>query len=190
MVYYPYQGEPRLACKVVVSGLNPKCEWKVYVDAHTNAVLEKMNLLKNVKGKGRLFDPNPVIKLNDPSLKDNSTIAASAYDEVDLADLNGTGFLDGKFVSTKRTSSRVKKSDNSFLLNRKDKGFKEVMVYFHIDRVQRYLQKLGFTNILNGPIEVDVDGSTDDNSSYSPLKKTERIKSRFFERAQQSKLIL
>lgn len=172
MVYYPYKGEPRLAWKIVVRGMNPRCEWKVYVDAENDAVLQKIDLLKKASGKGRLFDPNPVIKLNDPTLKDNSPMPAGAYDEVDLPDLDGTGFLDGRFVSTRRTSSRVKKTDNKFLLNRKDKGFKEVMVYFHIDRVQRYVQKLGFTNILNGPIEVNVNGETDDNSAYSPLSKS------------------
>ena len=32
------------------------------------------------------------------------------------------------------------------------------MVYYHIDRVQRYIQGLGFNNVLNHPIEVNIDG--------------------------------
>jgi Zn-dependent metalloprotease len=190
LVYYPYKGKPRLAWKIVLRGTQPKCEWKVYVDAEKDTVLEKINLLKKVKGKGKLFDPNPVIKLNDPTLKDSSPMPSGAYDEVDLADLDGTGFLDGKFVSTRRTSSRVKKTNNKFLLTRKDKGFKEVMCYFHIDRIQRYLQKLGFTNILNSAIEVDVDGDTDDNSSYSSLTKSLQFGTGGVDDAEDAEIIL
>ncbi len=53
------------------------------------------------------------------------------------------------------TPARVKRDDGEFLFRRADRPFKEVMVYFHIDRVQRYIQQLGFTNVLNGPIKVE-----------------------------------
>ena len=46
------------------------------------------------------------------------------------------------------------------------------MVYFHIDRVQRHIQQLGFANVLNGSIKVNVDGIPDDNSFYSPMSKS------------------
>ena len=46
------------------------------------------------------------------------------------------------------------------------------MVYYHIDRVQRYIQGLGFNNVLNHPIEVNIDGRADDNSDYSPTTKS------------------
>jgi Zn-dependent metalloprotease len=45
------------------------------------------------------------------------------------------------------------------------------MVYFHIDRIQRHLQELGFNNVLNHPIPVNIDGQRDDNSHYSPSEK-------------------
>jgi Fungalysin metallopeptidase (M36) len=46
------------------------------------------------------------------------------------------------------------------------------MVYFHIDRTQRFLQNLGFDNILNKPIQVNIDGETEDNSFYDPLDQS------------------
>src|SRR5581483_5556499 len=44
--------------------------------------------------------------------------------------------------------------------------------YFHIDRMQRYIQSLGFKNVNRRPIPVDIAGLRDDNSFYSPVNKT------------------
>jgi Zn-dependent metalloprotease len=171
-VYYPHEGVPTPAWKVVVRTAGPAQEWKVYLDAFTGEVLEQIKLLKNATGKGRVFDPNPVVALNDTDLENSSPIPDEAYAEVALKDLADTGKLDGPFVSTKRTPRRVKRADFQFLFKRSNRAFKEVMVYFHIDRVQRYIQKLGFDNVLNHPIEVNIDGTKEDNSFYSPSTKS------------------
>ena len=45
------------------------------------------------------------------------------------------------------------------------------MVYFHIDRVIRYLESLGYKGprrIFTEPLPVDVNGTRKDNSWYSP----------------------
>jgi hypothetical protein len=176
LVYYPVDGIPHLAWKVVLKADRPLGEWKVYVDARDDrTVLGKIDLIKTATGRGRVFDPNPVVALDDPKLSDKSKIPSQAYVEVDLPGLDGTGFLDGPFVSTRRSSSRVKKKALKFLLKRTQKGFKEVMVYFHIDRLQRDIQGLGFTNVLNRQIEVSIDGRQDDNSDYSSLTKALRF---------------
>ena len=58
---------------------------------------------------------------------------------------------------------------DSFRFNREQSGFEDVMVYYHIDNTQRYIQSLGFTNIQNLPIGVDPHGfSCEDNSHYVP----------------------
>jgi Zn-dependent metalloprotease len=170
--YYPHNDIATLVWKVIVKTIRPKGEWKIYVDAATGQILEKIDLLKSATGQGRVFDPNPVVVLNDTSLKDNSKIPDAAYSNIVLRDLKNTGMLDGPYVSTKRTKKRVKKTDLKFLFTRKDRSFKEVMVYFHIDRIQRYIQDLGFNNVLNKPIEVSIDGQSDDNSHYSPTDKS------------------
>jgi Zn-dependent metalloprotease len=146
-------------------------EWKMYLDAETGEILENRNLLRFVDGKGRVFDPNPVVTLNDTSIEDKTALPDTAYVEVVLRDLKSTGFIEGPYVTTKTTRNRVKKTNRDFRFKRGDRAFKEVMVYFHIDRVQRHLQAMGFKNILNRPISVNIDGTRDDNSHYSPSDK-------------------
>ena len=61
--------------------------------------MDKTNQLKYKDGQGRkIFDPSPVVTLNNTSLEDNSQIPAVAYSEVILRDLQDTGMLDGPFV--------------------------------------------------------------------------------------------
>ncbi|OLY91821.1 Zn-dependent metalloprotease [Cnuella takakiae] len=172
LVYFPHDGIPTLAWKFIIKAKKPIAEWKIYIDALTGAILDKVDLLKYIDGRGRVFDPNPVAALNDTTLEDNSKIPDAAYLEVTLKDLKNTGMLEGPFVTTSTTPNRVKRADFTFLFKREDRAFKEVMVYYHIDRVQRYIQELGFNNVLNKPIEVHIDGRNDDNSHYSPATKS------------------
>jgi Zn-dependent metalloprotease len=177
LVYYPRNGVPILTWKIIVKTTPTKsrtrrpAEWKMYIDAETGEIVYKHNLLRFVDGKGRVFDPNPVVTLNDTSLNDKSTLPDKAYSEVVLRDLKKTGFLEGPFVTTKTTRKRVSRKNFDFRFKRTDRPFKEVMVYFHIDRIQRHLQELGFENVLNHPISVNIDGQRDDNSHYSPSEK-------------------
>src|SRR4051812_28374612 len=141
--YYKRKGVPILSWKVIVK-TNPApsapktrrpAEWKLYIDAETGAILEKRNLLRFAAGKGRVFDPNPVVTLNDTKLRVKSPIPDKAYVDVTLRDLKTSGFIDGPYVTTKTTRNRVKRKDRDFRFKRNDRAFKEVMVYFHIDRV-------------------------------------------------------
>lgn len=172
LVYYPHNDIPTLAWKVIVKTSKPLAEWRIYLDAVNGSVLDKISQLKYKEGKGKIFDPNPVVILNNTRLEDDSQIPAAAYSDVVLRDLQDTGTLDGPFVSTRATPNRVKRTNLEFLFSREDRAFKEVMVYFHIDRLQRHIQELGFDNVLNHPIEVNIDGITDDNSFYSPATKS------------------
>lgn len=147
----------------------------MYLDARSGKVLSRINQLREVNGKGLVFDPNPVVTLNDFTLEENSNISNSVYKEVILSDLNGAGFLDGPFVGTKNTKKRTKRNDNKFVFTRKERPFKEVMAYFHIDRLQRYVQELGFDNVISHSIKVDMAGRLDDNSDYSPENKSLRF---------------
>jgi Zn-dependent metalloprotease len=179
LVYYPRNGVPILSWKMIVKTTPAKsqsrprrpAEWKMYIDAATGEIIERQNMLRFVNGKGRVFDPNPVVTLNDTSINDKSSIPDKAYSEVVLRDLKQTGFLEGPFVTTKTTRKRVKRKNLDFRFKRTDRAFKEVMVYFHIDRIQRHLQDLGFKNVLNRPVPVNIDGQRDDNSHYSPAQK-------------------
>ncbi|MEO8588718.1 MAG: M36 family metallopeptidase [Flavobacteriales bacterium] len=165
-VYWPHEGVPVSVWKVLLATTSPLGEWRIYLDAHTGTVLEKRNMIKTARG--RVFDPTPVAQLNDITLDPTKVLPANAYREVDLPGLKSTGYLDGPHVSTRGTKNRVKRTDGDFRFTRADRAFKEVMVYYHIDRAARHLISLGFTTLFKKPIEVDIDGTREDNSWYSP----------------------
>ena len=61
--------------------------------------------------------------------------------------------------------------DGRFLFRSDENGFEEAMVYFHVDRAIRYLERLGFRDeraIFRAPVAVNVRGTNDDQSWYSP----------------------
>ena len=150
-VAYPVDGQPTPAWKVVVVG-DAAGEWKVYVGRERGS-----GGGEPVEGSARPhLRPHPVATLNDTTLEDSSTLEP-AYTEVELVGLDGSGNLDA-IRQYGEHPARIKRDDGQFLFRRADQPFKEVMVYFHIDRVQRYLQQLGFMNVLNGPVRVNVVG--------------------------------
>ena len=169
--------EARPAWRLVVEQ-NPHQPIAHYVDAATGSLLLSQPLFANITVQARVFDPNPVAKLNDPSLRDQNNSAAAvpdaAYSIVDLLDLNPTGMLAGPNVRIIDTdepmTNHADPSRAPLFFDRSQQEFEEVNVYFHIDRSQRYMQSLGYTGarrIDNYAIPVDphaVGGS--DNSFY------------------------
>lgn len=146
-----------------------------YIDAETGAVLREVPLFFNVKG--RVFEVNPVAKLNAPQLRDQNDIAVavpeSAYAEVDLPELAPSGTLSGpnvKIVDPQTPNTPRADASQSLLFDRSRPEFEEVNVYYNIDRTQRYLQSLGYAGprrLVGYPIAVDphaLGGS--DNSVY------------------------
>ena len=128
--------------------------------------------------KGRVFEVNPVAKLNDPSLRDHNNAASavpdSAYSIVDLPDLAPSGMLAGPnvmIVDTDPPFTAHADASQPLLFDRSQPQFEEVNTYFHIDASQRYLQSLGYTGarrVVAYAIPVDahaVGGS--DNSFYA-----------------------
>jgi hypothetical protein len=173
LVHYQVLGALTPCWKVIVRTVKPVGSWKIYIDARDGSVVERLELARRVVvGKGRVFDPNPVSALNDPALTMSSAIPPQAYRDVDLNGLDGSGFLDGEFVSTRPTTNRTKSATNSFVFARTDRAFREVMAYFHIDRVRRHLGELGFSDVMNRAVEVHVDAVKDDLSQYDPPTKT------------------
>ncbi|OLC53017.1 MAG: hypothetical protein AUH92_06715 [Acidobacteria bacterium 13_1_40CM_4_69_4] len=179
------QGTPRLAYRLVVFAESPFGVTEYILDARSAAVLRRRSLVQDthITGSGRVFDPNPVNTLNDTSLRDNSDTDnpafTPAYRTVPLPglsrfffDLFGPVGLSGPYV---RINDFVEapfiaspfSSTGAFLFTRDRQEFEDVMVYFHIDRSQRYIQSLGFTKVNNRSIAVDPHGLNGaDNSHY------------------------
>jgi hypothetical protein len=173
LVYVNVDGLARLAIREVSSGPKPVA---TFFDAATGAALMERRLWFDVSG--RVFVPNPVAKLNDPSLTDQNNSAAAvpsaAYSTVDLFGLAASGPLAGpnvQIVDIEAPFTARAEASQSLLFDRSQPQFEEVNAYFHIDRSQRYIQSLGYTGIrriAGYAIPVDahaVNGS--DNSFYA-----------------------
>lgn len=182
-LWFPRGASLRLAWRVRVHCTAPREEWIVYVDAVNRRILNRYDNLalarRAVRGRARVFDPNPVAALGGTRellRADGSPVARvpeAAYRTVALRDLAGTGRLDGARVTTAPTRGRVTRSDHRFEYEAHDPrgGFEEAMVYYHIDRAVRYLESLGYRGeraIFTRPVPVNVNGTTEDNSWYSP----------------------
>ena len=172
LVNFPVGQTVEPAWKFLIPIAQPPHAWRIYISAQEGSVLHKEDMLKMVSAKGLVFDPSPVVTLNDTTLRQSKPIPDAAYRQVDLQEVAPSGFLDGPFVSTAATKKRVRAKHGQFLFKRTQRGFKEVIVYFHIDRMQRYIQRLGFDNVNRRPIRVDIAGLRDDNAFYSPVTKS------------------
>lgn len=96
-----------------------------------------------------MFFPNPVAQLRDESLTDqkDADYAAlqPAYKTVALTDLDGSGFLRGAWANiVSETGSPAFSPTNTFLYNRTQDEFEQVMAYYWVTQAQLYIQRLGF----------------------------------------------
>lgn len=165
-------GKAAPVTEVMIPASSPLGDWLFEVDGE-GRVLSRSNRM--VFARARVFLPNAVVKLENPGLKDQddaaSAVPAEAYDEVELQGLDSSGTLTGQFVSTELTADRAHSDTGEFLFDRSQKGFEEAMVYYHLDYAQRWFQSLGIDNANNRVQRVDVHGTTQDNSWYSPATK-------------------
>jgi len=177
-LWFPVKSILRPAYRVRIEKRKPRGDWVVFVDGETGRILRKFDNLSEAVF-ARIFDPNPVIALGSARrLLNNGKFLVppnSAYVNVRLRALRNTGSLDGRRVSTSLTSRRVDlkrddlKDGSNFASD--NPRFEEVMTYFHIDRAIGYLESLGFRGtraIFREPLEINANGTDEDNSWYSP----------------------
>jgi Zn-dependent metalloprotease len=191
-------GVARPAWRVTLPAERPLGDWEVLVDQCDGRVLKVRNLLRKATGSGRVFDPNAVVALQRTDLMDNNDgvptlknggltaeqINASIYKTVPLENLDGSGYLRGLYVNTYSrlittsetplgSITRALEPTLQFNYVRSNKFFEEVMAYYHLDRAQRFIQNtLGFNNVMNWQLSVNVHAFPDDNSYYSPNTKS------------------
>ncbi|MEO8348529.1 MAG: bacillolysin [Acidobacteriota bacterium] len=104
-------------------------------------------------GQGRVFVSNPVQSLGNQALTDqkdsDAAVPSSAYYNVTLTDLDGSGFLQGKWAAVvSETGNRAYSPTNTFRYTRSQDEFEQVMAYYWITESQRYIQSLGFGSAL------------------------------------------
>jgi hypothetical protein len=152
-----------------------------YVDAANGQILKTVVSSKKlssraparVTGRGRVFDPNPVVKLHDESLTDRndaaSAVPRSAYTVVKLRRLNASHTLVGRWVRIMNRHKATSSSNRYFFTRANDK-FEQVSAYHAVDAEQHYLQFLGFRDANAEPTKVQVDAFPADNSYYDSAR--------------------
>ncbi len=122
---------------------------------------------------GQVFDPNPVVALQDETLTDQHDqdypALQGAYRTVTLTHLDGSGYLHGDYATINaKQKTPAFSSTGTFVYPRSDDRFEQVMVYYHVTAAQTYIQSLGFTNVNNEPQDLLVNPIGQDNSYYDP----------------------
>jgi hypothetical protein len=125
----------------------------------TSSALASSGALGSSAGTGRVFFPNPVALLGDQSLTDKKDAdypaLQPAYRTVTLTNLDGSGYLRGDWANVRsETGPAAFSADNTFLYDRHDDRFEQVMGYYWVTQAQLYLQSLGFGSSLR-PINME-----------------------------------
>ena len=164
-------------------------EW--LIDARNGQELQRRDLgaycrpWTDSTGRGRVFIPDPCTRAeveydaNSPyaDRDDQHSVALEgSMDTVELLDLTVDGGLyrlEGPHVKIEDIQSfnfePATSLNGDFFYPRDDSRFEDVMVYYHIDRYQRYVQSLGFTNLQNSPFRADPHGiNNSDQSVFVP----------------------
>jgi zinc metalloprotease ZmpB len=139
---------------------------------------------------GKIFSPDPLTataatyggSYQDDNDGDNAVLTAARV-QVPLLGLafNGNNYLlEGPYVRISDLENPsiapVMSSTGSFDYTRNQSGFEDVMVYYHIDMYQRYLQSIGFTNLYDTVLNADPHGlSNQDNSHFIPQGFNSRV---------------
>lgn len=179
------------AFRITTFSDSEKPSWDIYVDAITGDELYRSDRAvylhqeeEDTTGMGRIFFPNPCTSANVDygdlfvdSMDKHQAIFETLMDTVTLNDItwdedSGVFRLLGPYIELKsiKTGSPLPATsvDGNFFYRRDSSSFEDVMVYYHIDRFQRYVQSLGFQNLQNGPIGADAHGFTSDVSAFVP----------------------
>jgi len=162
----------RLVWRVVLPAARPLGDFEVLVDGRTGSLLRLRDLVQDATAPALVFDPNPVVEQGSRAgLADNDDgVPISLYRSATLQDLGAqsTGCLLGAWVNVLLNRWSCPPGRDFGSVTRGNPAFDAAMAYFHIDRMQRYLQSLGFSTVVHRAIPVTVHYNGEDNSFYSP----------------------
>ncbi len=166
----PRPGEHVLAWDVRLSTEQPRGRWRVLIDATTGRLIEVRDLVAYARGKGSVFDPNPIVSSGDLTLSSTAPAAAlNAHrvrvelERLDPAPADGRLRLDGAWVHmedfVKPKLVEPTSPTGHFVFSAKSRSFLDVMAYFHIDRFQQYVQtELGLPDMGSSSVRADPQG--------------------------------
>jgi FlgD Ig-like domain/Fungalysin metallopeptidase (M36) len=166
---------------------SPRGDWAGIVDAVSGEVVHLADDARYATATGRVFHPNPVVTLQNITLRDlddaDQAALNGAYVTVTLRDVElsqGTYKLRGPYVEVVDLSQPSidppEPTDSLFFFTRSQEEFEAVNGYYHVDRAQRYIQSLGFTgerSVAAIRLKIDVHAlDNTDNSLYTPSQKS------------------
>lgn len=187
-VFFPTDAGLRRSYMVLVPTRDPFHDWRILVDAASGEILERKDLAVSVDGSGMVFDPNPVVTANNNAFRDpTATPGTCGFPGTPIATvngqrvpgtlrgitLNGNHKLEGPFVKLRDFGAPAlplpeEAVATNFNYSSDDPRFEAVMVYYHVDTVQRYIQSLGINTAHNSQIEADPhEGSS--GAFFSPI---------------------
>jgi fungalysin metallopeptidase (M36) len=177
---------------VLIATTNPARDWELVIDAYSGRVLRQRNLIKEMPdGTGMVFDPNPVVTAGTNTLRDptattatcgftgtvQSTIDAQRVSRTlkDLTVTGGSYQLKGPYCEIHNFAAPAsiipQESSGNFNYTSDNERFEAVMVYYHIDSYQRYLQSIGITTAHPTSIQCDPHDNSITAAWYSPSDK-------------------
>ena len=177
----PREGTHVLAWDVRLTTSRPPQSWRFLVDAMSGALLEARDLAAYARPRGKVFDPNPIVTAGDMTLSSHTAAAKLNAQQVsvdlerlDPAPADGRLRLDGAWVHIVNMEApdptEPSSASGSFSFSSTSSSFLDVMVYFHIDRFQQYIQTdLALPGIGNSSVAVDPQLSTSDGSNTTGL---------------------
>jgi Zn-dependent metalloprotease len=186
LVYFPASQGYVLSWRVTYAALDPLGTWQVIVQADSHKVLSKHNLLRF--DGGRVFDPNPVVTsggtIPPPSDCDTganeSSLSAQYQTETLLGIQSGQDKLKGAYVDLTapglgagyKPAGQAEEPSRNYIYPCTDDRFEEVMVYYHVDAAQRFIQSLGFAgvnSVIARPIAAHAHYFASCNAFYDPF---------------------
>ncbi|BCJ50149.1 bacillolysin [Actinoplanes sp. NBRC 14428] len=175
--------QPARSELVIVPGTTARLAWltltptargtvRSLVAADNGAVLREENTVREANGVGQVFDPNPVVALQDESLTDQRDAdypaLKDAYRRVTLRHLDpDKNTLQGSYANN-LSEPAVTSDARTYVYPRSDPGFEQVMTYHSMTTTEEYIHRLGFTDVNNEPQDYATTGLTADNSYYDP----------------------
>jgi hypothetical protein len=150
-----------------------------YVDAANARVLKTVREAEKARGGRKplvtgtalVFDPNPVVKLQDENLKDDhnaaNAVPPAGYTRVSLFGLDASHSLTGRYVHIVNRKL-AHSATNTYLFNRSNPFFEQTNAYYAVNKEQAFLHRLGFVDVNSSPQKVLTDAFPDDNSYFDP----------------------
>lgn len=144
--------------RVALVATQPAFAGTLDLDAGTGALAGRYDDGRRADGTATLFDPNPIVSTRDKDLRQpveagspvdadlDSAALTAARVSMPLRELDEGALLFGRLAGPwVDVTVGVAGLSTTFDVTRSDPRFEGLMAYAHIDRLQRYLQSLGFT---------------------------------------------